>query len=121
MIGRSGEIRTPDPLLPKQVRYQAALRSARPDEKPACGKAPPARPPYSCRLPDPQGKVAARVSLGSMAASRDLGQHGSSDILASCRIHDVDALARPQQAGDLLDADIARRIHIVAAHAGVAL
>ncbi len=26
-IGRSGEIRTPDPLLPKQVRYQAALRS----------------------------------------------------------------------------------------------
>lgn len=25
--GRSGEIRTPDPLLPKQVRYQAALRS----------------------------------------------------------------------------------------------
>jgi hypothetical protein len=27
--GRSGEIRTPDPLLPKQVRYQAALRSAR--------------------------------------------------------------------------------------------
>jgi hypothetical protein len=28
--GRSGEIRTPDPLLPKQVRYQAALRSARP-------------------------------------------------------------------------------------------
>ena len=29
-IGRSGEIRTPDPLLPKQVRYQAALRSARP-------------------------------------------------------------------------------------------
>ena len=30
LIGRSGEIRTPDPLLPKQVRYQAALRSARP-------------------------------------------------------------------------------------------
>ena len=29
MTGRSGEIRTPDPLLPKQVRYQAALRSAR--------------------------------------------------------------------------------------------
>ena len=29
-FGRSGEIRTPDPLLPKQVRYQAALRSARP-------------------------------------------------------------------------------------------
>ena len=27
LIGRSGEIRTPDPLLPKQVRYQAALRS----------------------------------------------------------------------------------------------
>ena len=27
-IGRSGAIRTPDPLLPKQVRYQAALRSA---------------------------------------------------------------------------------------------
>jgi hypothetical protein len=26
--GRSGGIRTPDPLLPKQVRYQAALRSA---------------------------------------------------------------------------------------------
>ncbi len=31
--GRSGEIRTPDPLLPKQVRYQAALRSARPMQK----------------------------------------------------------------------------------------
>ena len=30
VTGRSGEIRTPDPLLPKQVRYQAALRSARP-------------------------------------------------------------------------------------------
>jgi hypothetical protein len=25
--GRSGEIRTPDPLLPKQLRYQAALHS----------------------------------------------------------------------------------------------
>ncbi len=25
-IGRGGEIRTPDPLLPKQMRYQAALR-----------------------------------------------------------------------------------------------
>ncbi len=24
--GRGGEIRTPDPLLPKQVRYQTALR-----------------------------------------------------------------------------------------------
>ena len=24
-IGRGGEIRTPDPLLPKQLRYQAAL------------------------------------------------------------------------------------------------
>ena len=24
-IGRGGEIRTPDPLLPKQMRYQAAL------------------------------------------------------------------------------------------------
>ena len=32
-IGRSGEIRTPDPLLPKQVRYQAALRSARPSAR----------------------------------------------------------------------------------------
>src|SRR5262245_59017540 len=29
-VGRSGEIRTRDPLLPKQVRYQTALRSARP-------------------------------------------------------------------------------------------
>ena len=27
--GRGGEIRTPDPLFPKQMRYQAALR---PDE-----------------------------------------------------------------------------------------
>ena len=26
-IGRSGGIRTRDPLLPKQMRYQAALRS----------------------------------------------------------------------------------------------
>ena len=25
LIGRGGEIRTPDPLLPKQMRYQAAL------------------------------------------------------------------------------------------------
>ena len=25
--GRSGEIRTPDPLFPKQMRYQAALHS----------------------------------------------------------------------------------------------
>ncbi len=24
-VGRGGEIRTPDPLLPKQLRYQAAL------------------------------------------------------------------------------------------------
>jgi hypothetical protein len=29
MIGRSERIRTSDPLLPKQVRYQAALRSDR--------------------------------------------------------------------------------------------
>ncbi len=28
-IGRSERIRTSDPLLPKQVRYQAALRSDR--------------------------------------------------------------------------------------------
>ena len=28
-IGRGGEIRTPDPLLPKQLRYQAELH---PDE-----------------------------------------------------------------------------------------
>ena len=27
IVGRSGEIRTHDPLLPKQVRYQAALHS----------------------------------------------------------------------------------------------
>jgi hypothetical protein len=27
--GRSGKIRTCDPLLPKQMRYQAALRSER--------------------------------------------------------------------------------------------
>jgi hypothetical protein len=27
MDGRSGGIRTRDPLLPKQMRYQAALRS----------------------------------------------------------------------------------------------
>ena len=32
--GRSGEIRTPDPLLPKQVRYQAAPHSA--DHSCAC-------------------------------------------------------------------------------------
>jgi hypothetical protein len=25
-FGRGGEIRTPDPLRPRQVRYQAALR-----------------------------------------------------------------------------------------------
>ena len=28
-IGRGGEIRTPDPLLPKQMRYQAALHPDR--------------------------------------------------------------------------------------------
>ena len=26
LVGRGGVIRTPDPLLPKQMRYQAALR-----------------------------------------------------------------------------------------------
>ena len=31
--GRGGGIRTPDPLLPKQMRYQAALR---PDGRKAC-------------------------------------------------------------------------------------
>ena len=25
-VGRGGEIRTPDPLVPNQMRYQAALR-----------------------------------------------------------------------------------------------
>jgi hypothetical protein len=30
IFGRGGEIRTPDPLHPMQVRYQAALR---PDER----------------------------------------------------------------------------------------
>jgi hypothetical protein len=29
LIGRSERIRTSDPLLPKQVRYQAALHSVR--------------------------------------------------------------------------------------------
>ncbi len=33
-IGRSERIRTSDPLLPKQVRYQAALRSDRAPELP---------------------------------------------------------------------------------------
>ena len=31
--GRGGEIRTPDPLLPKQLRYQAALHPVRPFDK----------------------------------------------------------------------------------------
>jgi hypothetical protein len=48
-IGRSGEIRTPDPLLPKQVRYQAALRSAR---------------PWVCALP----RTPARDRTASLAA-----------------------------------------------------
>ena len=26
IVGRGGEIRTPDPLVPNQMRYQAALR-----------------------------------------------------------------------------------------------
>jgi hypothetical protein len=39
--GRSGEIRTPDPLLPKQVRYQAALRCARLAQVGEVGQIPP--------------------------------------------------------------------------------
>ena len=27
LFGRGGEIRTPDPLVPNQMRYQAALRN----------------------------------------------------------------------------------------------
>ena len=30
-VGRGGGIRTPDPLLPKQMRYQTALRPDMPD------------------------------------------------------------------------------------------
>lgn len=35
--GRSGEIRTPDPLLPKQLRYQAALHSDNEKDLYTCG------------------------------------------------------------------------------------
>ena len=43
-VGRGGGIRTPDPLLPKQMRYQAALR---PDFHPSYRTTCPAqRPPY---------------------------------------------------------------------------
>jgi hypothetical protein len=42
LIGRSERIRTSDPLLPKQVRYQAAPRSAGLQRRP--------KPPYCSRL-----------------------------------------------------------------------
>ena len=31
--GRGGEIRTPDPLVPNQMRYQAALRNPKPNNR----------------------------------------------------------------------------------------
>src|SRR5262245_40679892 len=56
LVGRSGEIRTPDPLLPKQVRYQAALRSARPRQRlqPNGAGTSAMRPPYSRGSDAPQ-------------------------------------------------------------------
>ncbi len=43
-IGRGGEIRTPDPLLPKQMRYQAALH-----------------PEHTYRSPQQRGSLSRRM------------------------------------------------------------
>ena len=59
-IGRSGEIRTPDPLLPKQVRYQAALRSdltGKGVQYPFDAAPKRANPPYSDSTGGPQGSL----------------------------------------------------------------
>ena len=60
-IGRADRIRTCDPLLPKQMRYQAALRPdtvnpRRPCEKaetsdPQCSEAPPPEQRRECSVP----------------------------------------------------------------------
>jgi hypothetical protein len=84
--GRSGEIRTPDPLLPKQVRYQAALRSARPfrvratlgSRHDATGGPSPGRPRWSCIPPHPSTRKPfywaqmRDLRLGFRARPRDL-------------------------------------------------
>src|SRR5579872_6210963 len=56
LIGRSRVIRTLDPLLPKQVRYQAALYSVRSPTRARSAGSEPARRAlsaalYSCGLP----------------------------------------------------------------------
>ena len=64
-IGRSGEIRTPDPLLPKQVRYQAALRSARPKSSRRRGS--------RWRVGVYSGRLGCRQAVVGASLSGDLG------------------------------------------------
>ena len=75
--GRSGRIRTADPLTPSQVRYQAAPRSDRPARG---GTPPPGRAHYSARLQArPTFRVEGRARRG---LQRMKGPHsGSADPL----------------------------------------
>ena len=64
--GRSGRIRTCDPLLPKQVRYQAALHSGRSRE-----------PSYSVGPKGQQGRVGAATGAPGREDRRVAGDGAS--------------------------------------------
>ena len=69
--GRSGEIRTPDPLLPKQVRYQAALHSVW------------LKASYIDKRGWPRNKAFARASARGRRASHALLRAADADRRAS--------------------------------------
>jgi hypothetical protein len=63
--GRAGRIRTDDPLLPKQMRYQAALR---PDLAP-----PAAGAPLGADMPEGKGKYRFCLTGGQTGRRRRVG------------------------------------------------
>ncbi len=73
-IGRGGGIRTPDPLLPKQMRYQTALR------------------PDSCRLYRTPATLLRFGRESYAAKSRDLGTQSILRVPANSRFLDFATL-----------------------------
>ena len=72
--GRSGGIRTHDPLTPSQVRYQAALRSVASGEVASYRRAPRARQPAKSAFATPVPKTLIEAGLGDLEVFQHLPQ-----------------------------------------------
>jgi hypothetical protein len=94
-IGRGGEIRTHDPLRPRQVRYQAALRPDNCcsfDSKPLPRvKILPGMPKWSQNRPD-RGKTVTKPHQLGLSVSKP----GQPSVRLSIHVSGVPPLSRPK-------------------------